>query len=298
MPRVIDLADEAQCGLAECAEALGSHGFDPMDEESLMHGAAWLRRLGNNTGFLGDLLVENLTHRHREDADKQSYGPQSIVLSEHRGGCFLRANIWPGAEDHLLVASGRSPFLYDMPHDHNFHFLTLGYFGPGYQSDYFEYDYSEVSGWQGEPVRLKALGRQQLDPGKLMLYRAHHDVHRQLPAESLSVSVNIMHANPALGWLDQYRFDVEGGKLGAIISHGSTDVFLRVAVALGGEESLDLAETFAACHPSDRMRLTASDALASRLTDIAERDAFWARAEQSGSRMVAAEAKARRAALA
>lgn len=298
MPRIIELEDASSCSLAECADALATHSFDPMDEESLHHGAGWLRRLGNNATFLGDILLKNLAHRHREEADGQSYGPQSLVLSDHRGNCFLRANIWPGAEDHVLQASGRSPFLYDMPHDHNFHFLTLGYFGPGYWSDYFEYEYAEVAGYRGEPVRLMPMGRQRLEPGKLMLYRAHRDVHRQLPADALSVSINIMHANPALGWLDQYRFDIEGGTLGAIISHGSSDAFLRVAVAMGDDESLDLAERFAASHPSDRMRVTASDALASRFTDVAERDAFWAKMEQSGSRMVAAEATARRAALA
>lgn len=297
MPRVIELEDASSCSLAECADALFAHGFDPMDEESLHHGAGWLRKLGNNTTFLGDILVQNLTQRHRDEAQGQSYGPQSLVLSDHRGDCFLRANIWPGAEDRVLLASGRSPFLYDMPHDHNFHFLTLGYFGPGYWSDYYEYEYAEVAGYRGEPVRLTPKGRQRLEPGKLMLYRAHRDVHRQLPADALSVSLNIMHANPALGWLDQYRFDIENETLGAIISHGSTDAFLRVAVAMGGEESLDLAESFAAHHPSDRMRVTASDALASRLTDVAERDAFWAKMENSGRRMVAAEAKARRAAL-
>lgn len=297
MPRVIEPEDAGSCSLAECADALFAHGFDPMDEESLHHGAGWLRKLGNNATFLGDILVQNLTQRHREEAQGQSYGPQSLVLSDHRGDCFLRANIWPGAEDRVLLASGRSPFLYDMPHDHNFHFLTLGYFGPGYWSDYYEYEYAEVAGYRGEPVRLTPKGRQRLEPGKLMLYRAHRDVHRQLPADALSVSLNIMHANPALGWLDQYRFDIENETLGAIISHGSTDAFLRVAVAMGGEESLDLAERFAAHHPSDRMRVTASDALASRLTDVAERDAFWAKMENSGRRMVAAEAKARRAAL-
>jgi hypothetical protein len=298
MPRVIDLEDQSSCSLAECADALAANCFDPMDEESLHHGAGCLRRLGNNATFLGDILVRNLADRHREETDGQCYGPQSLILSDHRGNCFLRANIWPGAEDHVLQASGRSPFLYDMPHDHNFHSLTLGYFGPGYWSDYYEYEYAEVAGYRGEPVRLKPMGRQRLEEGKLMLYRAYRDVHRQLPADALSVSINIMHANPALGWLDQYRFDIEGGKLGAIISHGSTDAFLRVAVAMADDESLNLAESLAASHPSDQMRLTASDALASRFTDVAGRDAFWAKMEQSGSRMVAAEATARRAALA
>ncbi len=297
MPRVIDLADEASCGLAECADVLASRGFDPLDEESLAHGAAWLRKLGNDQSFLGDLLVDNLALRHREEPAGQAYGPQSIMLSSHRGNCFLRANVWPGKDDHLLQASGNSPFFYDMPHDHNFHFLTLGYFGPGYWSDYYEYEYAEVSGWQGEPVALKPMGRQRLDPGKLMLYRAHHDVHRQLPADELSVSLNIMHTNPAMGWLDQYRFDADAGTVGGIISHGSSDAFLRIAVALGGAESHDLAETFARNHPSDRMRLTAFSALASAALDDGARDGVWARAELGGSLMVAMEAKTQRAGL-
>ncbi len=298
MPRVIDLADDASCSLAECAEALGEQGFDPLDEESLHHGAKWLRRLGNNAEFLGDLLVKNLASRHREEDGDQAYGPQSIVLSSHRGDCFLRANIWPAKDDPLLTASGRSSFLYDMAHDHNFHFLTLGYFGPGYWSDYYEFDYSEVSGFAGEPVNLIPKGRQRLEPGKLMLYRAHHDVHRQLPADAMSVSINVMHTNPIMGWLDQYRFDVEAGTIGGIVNSGSTEAFLRIAVAMGGEEALDMAERFAVSHPSDRMRLTAFGALASAQVDATSRDSVWARAERSGSRLVLMEAKARRMALA
>ncbi len=297
MPRVIELNDAAMCSVDECAEHLGNHGFDPQDEESLAHGALWLRRLGNNSAFLGDLLISNLSLRHREEPLGQSYGPQSIVLSPHRGNCFLRANVWPGADDPLLKASGNSPFLYDLAHDHNFNFLTLGYFGPGYWSDYYEYEYDDVHGWTGEPVALTPMGRQRLDQGKLMLYRAHRDVHRQLPADSLSVSLNIMHANPAMGWHDQYSFDVAAGTVSGIINPGSTDAFLRIAVALGGAESLDLAERFATTHPSDRMRITAFDALAAKCGDDAARDGLWARAELSGSRLVTMEAKARRAAL-
>ena len=30
-----------------------------------------------------------------------------------------------------------------------------------------------------------------------MLYRAHRDVHNQLPADEMSVSINIMDASPA-----------------------------------------------------------------------------------------------------
>jgi hypothetical protein len=73
-------------------------------------------------------------------------------------------------------------------------------------------------------------------------------------------------------------------------------VFLRIAVGLGGQEAFDLAERFARAHPSDRMRLTALEAHAGVL-GAEERDDLWRRAESSGIRLVALEARRRRAEL-
>ena len=131
-----------------------------------------------------------------------------------------------------------------------------------------------------------------------MLYRAHVDVHLQLPAEALSVSLNVMHAKPEIRWLDQYTFDVERGTIAANIDCGPSETFLRLAVAIGGGAALDLAETLARTHPSDRLRVTAWDALAARETDPDRRDRVWAAAEGSGSRMVRMESRSRRAELA
>ncbi len=298
MPRVIELADDRVASLAECTDALGAHGFDPGNEDSLSHAASWLRRLGNDRSFLGDLLIAELAERHRDDVLENSYGPQVVMLSPPGDDFFIRANLWPSPAEHMMRASGGPSFVYGMPHDHNFNFLTLGYFGSGYWSDYYEYDYGEVSGWRGEEVPgLRFVERSRLDPGKLMLYRAHLDVHAQLPADELSVSLNIMHTSGAQGWLDQYRFDLDQRRIGGIVSGGSSEAFLRIAVGLGGGEAADLAQRFATRHPSDRMRLCAWDALAAGAPDMAARDALWREAEGAGSRLVAMEAKARRAEL-
>jgi len=297
MPRLIDLADDTACSLGDCAEAIHRHGFVPGAEESLTDAALWLRRLGNNPDFLGDVLLGALKERHRAET-VQGYGPQAIQLTTPRNGVFLRAAVWPSAADTMIRASGSASFVYGLPHDHNFSFLTHGYFGPGYWSDYYEYDYVAVSGWTGELAHLRPAGRHRLEPGAIMLYRAHRDVHAQIPADSLSVSLNVMHAEPAMHWLDQYSFDVEKGTITGRVDSGPSEAFLKIAVALGGGEALDLAERFAASHPSERMRLTAFSALAGQAGDAAGRDALWARAEASGSRMVAMEAKARRAELA
>jgi hypothetical protein len=298
MPRVIDIADDRQATLAECTDALASFGFNPEDENSLHHAAGWLRRLGNDQTFLGDILIEELAQRHREDGLDNAYGPQVMMLAPPNGQFFIRANIWPAADDYMVRASGGDAFVLGLPHDHNFNFLTLGYFGPGYWSDYYEYDYADVIGYRGEVVpSLTFIERSRLEQGKIMLYRAHLDVHAQGAADSLSVSLNIMQTTGAQGWLDQYRFDLERGEIGGIVSPGPSEAFLKVAVALGSDEALDLAHRFARQHPSDRLRLAAWDALAGREADVSARDALWREAEGAGSRLVAMEAKARRAEL-
>ncbi len=61
---------------------------------------------------------------------------------------FIRANFWPSPRDSVFKLSGTSPFFYGLPHDHNFSFLTVGYLGPGYWSEYYEYDYAAVTGFR------------------------------------------------------------------------------------------------------------------------------------------------------
>jgi hypothetical protein len=81
-----------------------------------------------------------------------------------------------------------------------------------------------------------------------------------MPAAALSVSLNILRTGGAQGWLDQYRFDVSKGEIAGQLAHGASEAFIHIAVGLGGEEALDLAERFAMHHPSGRMRLHALDA--------------------------------------
>ena len=302
MPRVIDPelvegADEPACELGDCIAALEQRGFDPADEDSLLHAAGWLRRLGMNRDFLAERLLTELKARHRQDDAASAYGPQVVMLSPLGGDFFLRANIWPSPDEHMFRASGGGSFVYELPHDHNFDFLTVGYFGPGYRSDYWEYDYEAVAGAVGEKAHLRFAGRSRLEPGKLMHYRAHRDVHSQLPPDALSVSLNVMHAGGAQGCLDQYRFDIEKDEIAAVLTPGASEVFLRIAVGFGCEESRDLAERFARSHPSDRTRLAALEAQAGVL-ELVDRDELWRRAEGAGSRLVAIEARRWRETLA
>jgi len=292
MPCYLDIADDAAISLEEAAASLSQIGFRPRDAESVNAAALVLRRLGNNRDFLGDIILDELKARNSDAPDDNAYGPQAIMLGRAGTDCLLRANLWPSPAEPMMRASGSAAFVYGLPHDHNFDFLTVGYFGPGYWSEYYEADYEAIAGYTGEPVSLKYAGKHALSEGKLQFYRAHLDIHAQLPADALSVSVNILHTGGAQGWLDQYRFDLDKSEIAGQLAHGASEAYLRIAVGLGGGEAADLAEHFAAFHPSDRMRLHALDALAS-VADEAAREALWTRAERGGSRMVAMEAAAR-----
>ena len=132
MPRTIASVDERRCSLPETLACLDAAGFDPRDEASVDHAAACLRRLGNDSEFLGDLLVAQIADADGHDGIESGYGPQAIVLSGSRNGYFLRANIWPAEGDHAFRTSGARSFVYGLPHAHTFDVLTVGYFGPGY----------------------------------------------------------------------------------------------------------------------------------------------------------------------
>lgn len=296
MPEIIDNPTRQCCTLPECIEALAQIEFNPRDRASTHEVAMWLRRLTNNRTFLADLLVDRLSGRAPNDLDS-GYGPQAIVLSPLRGNMFLRANIWPAETDLCFRNSGAKSFVYGVPHDHNFSFLTSGYVGPGYRSDYYEYDYGCVAGHEGEKVPLRFASRSGLSEGKLMLYRAHVDVHSQLPPESLSVSLNVMHVDPAQCWYNQYGFDLTRREITRVLSPNATEAFLRVAVATGAEAALDYAEWVGRTHPSDRLRLASFEARAG-IVDRERTDGLWRAAEASGSRMLGAVAKNRRAELA
>ncbi len=299
MPLVIENPSNEVCSLPEAIEALGALGFDPRDEANCRQAAYWLRRLTNNRSFLGQLLIDRLAGRlggTAIESDDSGYGPQAVLLSGVRGGMFLRANIWPARQDLCFRTSGAGAFVYGVAHDHNFSFLTSGYHGPGYLSDYYEYDHAAVVGHPVEQAGLRFVERSALHQGKLMLYRAQRDVHSQLPPEALSVSLNIMHVDPAQGWSDQYEFDPERGEITRVLSANATEAFLRVAVASGVGPALDYAEWVGARHPSERLRLASFEARAARM-EPGERDGLWREGELSGNRLVAAAAKQHRAAL-
>ncbi|WP_284734361.1 transposase [Sphingosinicella terrae] len=291
MPRLIEAETDETIELAELIEQLETAGFDGRDEDGFAAFGPALRKLANNRTFLADLMIEELKRSCAGQVRDNQYSAQVIMLHMSARKYFIRANVWPALGDSVIRHSGTDPFFYGVPHDHNFSFLTVGYFGPGYWSDYYEYEYGEVVGYPGESVNLRFVEKSRLEPGKVMLYRAHRDVHLQLPADALSVSLNILEASHSSVFRDQYRFDVERGQVEGILTRTSLEPMLALAAHYGGEDGMDLIAEFAARHPSDRIRWCALRARAAAARDLDGRIAAFEAAARGDSRLVAAMAR-------
>ena len=290
MPRLIDSGEGEAITLGDLVEALDSAPFDPRDEDEFSSLGPLLARLGRNPDFLADLAIEELKSRCEGQATANGYSPQVFLLRPPNGRYVLRANFWPARDDPVTRASGPAAFFYDLPHDHNFPFLTYGYFGPGYWSDYYEYDVEALAGLPGEPANPRFAERSRLDPGKLMLYRMRRDIHVQLPPDSFSVSLNILGSDPAQPWLDQFVFDIASDTIARAITCTAAEALLTLAAHMGGN-GVDLAHDFARRHPCDRMRVTAIDALT--MAHPQEAQSILTRAADSPSAFVAGHARLR-----
>ena len=292
MPRVIHCPTQEKLELAELVELLEAGSFDSQDEDNFASWGIHLRKLANDRNFLANLMMTELKQRCAGQLRDNQYSAQVVMLHARPNSKFaLRANFWPALKDSVVRHSGPDPFLYGLPHDHNFSFLTVGYLGPGYWSDYYEYDYGSVVGYPGEHVDLRFVEKARLDQGKVMLYRAHKDINLQLPADAMSVSINILETSHSSVFRDQYRFDLENRTIDGIMTRTSLEPMLALAAHYGGEEGEDLLRNFAAAHPSERVRWAALRAQAAAAPGIDGRIAVFERGTRTDSLLVSAMAR-------
>jgi hypothetical protein len=278
MPRLIEPPQDGTATLDDLIDACRAPAFDPDDRDSLEAVAPALRALANDRRFLADFVIGALKDRCAGQRATNSYSPQVILLHPPGEGFFIRANIWPSRADLIYRSTGGSAFFYDMPHDHAFDFLTVGYLGPGYWSDYYEHDGAGSAWAPGETVGLRFVERSRLEQGKMLLYRANQDVHDQKPADSLSVSINVIPLSPRQAWRRQYLFDVGERRVVDALTTTSAELLLRLSIQFGQGDGVDLAEDFARRHPEPPMRLAAWEALASAEKSDLARAGRWDRA--------------------
>lgn len=222
MSRFIEAACDEQLTVSEAAKRLTA--LRKGDDGFLTEAAAVLIGLYNNPELLKQVLLAGL----RSSAGVNPfYTPQSFLLCNGRFAgdsetFTLRGNVWfpqawTGAnqslEDHV--------YSYGNCHDHNFDFLTVGYLGPGYETDIYEYDHDATLGVIGEQVDVRFLQHATLSPGRVLHFRKSKDIHVQRYPERTSVSINLLLPGADLLVRPQYQFDLESNRISGVLYSAS-----------------------------------------------------------------------------
>lgn len=268
-----------------------SREVDPDDEASIIASAHMLRALANNRRVIGDYLTAEL-QSWKTFQPTNSYTAQTLMLAQ-RGRFAVRANIWepPGSSPELR-AHQKALYYYQVPHDHNFSFLTVGYVGPGYETLIYERDPDAIVGVPGESVDLRFSERTTLPQGKVMYYRASRDIHSQEHPKAFSLSINLLMGQAASQQKDQYFFDLEARTVSDVTSGGGTAsraMPCRLARYVGDHRTAEALEPIAARHPTPRIRVTALESLAMLVSDSARQ--LWRRGETDAHPLVRLRAR-------
>lgn len=257
----------------EYLEYVGKH-VDPNCLDSIANSAELLKKLSNNNKFVTEIFNNQLKFLPKNLL--AFYSSQSAILGVN-GEASVRLNVWP-----LLSADPRRQkiecerYSYYDAHDHNFTFMTVGYFGPGYSTRLYEYNPESVIGYIGEKVDIQFLEETTLPKGKVMLYRPSRDIHTQIPPTEYSLSLNLMfNQKERTSLTHQYYFDIGKGCISGYVESFSTKRVscIEMLKLVGDDNSIDVLWDIVNKHPCNRTRLAAIDTLVHLIPE--EFEAAW-----------------------
>lgn len=233
MADLIDLNTTQSIDYSDFLEELKSFDHKLFDDEHIEKTAILLKRLYNNRTFLTNYFNEIL-----KDVGSQAwnlYTFQVFMLAKEKY-FNLRAPIWMPPRGQESDAA----FVYDLPHDHNFDLMTLGYLGSGYKTDIYQYDSKNTIGYPTEKVNISKPTRYQLSPGKILFMQANKDIHTQIPPRDLSISFNIMKSYDLTN--KQFIFNLKKKEITRKVNDEVGPLFFNLAAKLGDQNTLDIVQ--------------------------------------------------------
>jgi hypothetical protein len=227
------------------------------EPESLLDAAPFLYALGRNRSF----LVEALLGETKGGTDLGLQNTSLILYHDAR--LVFRANFWFPLDGFPAAYVSRVNTLgYLIPHNHDFNFLTLGYWGPGYGTSIYECNLGAgkiVSA--GDSIDLVFSENTTLPEGKLMFYRAIQDVHKQdhPPAFSISLNVALLPSDQRSG---QHLFDIDNRCVRSVLDHSRSQILAcKLAGVLRDETLLTNLDEIRNSSTDPRILAAANDAI-------------------------------------
>lgn len=241
--------------------------LDPRRDDTLLALAPHLAALSRNPTFLGEHIARALASPATFQQGV-AYTGRSFVLA--RGETFLvRANLWDPLDgdpwgERESVSLRTQIGMYGLLHDHDFSFITVGYFGPGYETALYACDPARIEGYLGEEVDLTPLGVATLAPGAMLYFERRRHVHAQGTPAAPSVSINVIALDPETPFVSQYYLDDISHRIVAMTSdpYNGRALLCDLAATLGDARSCAPLDALARTHPSAGLRAHAAEALA------------------------------------
>lgn len=269
MTRTISCDTTEKISIEECfASAIDS--IDPRCIDSIVAFSPELKKLSNNHAAISQALHAYLKDYSSVEYGGVNYSPNSFILSPAHPNFVIRANLWlPLCADAERRVFEANLFAYHRAHNHNFHFLTVGHYGPGYFTDIYAYERARIAGYLNEPVEMTHVEHTSLTQGKVMFYAADKDIHTQYPSISTSVSLNLVVVSEEDRLHDQYFFDTKKCTISGYSDTLATKrvSLLRFAACVADANTIDVLSTIAVAHPCHRTRLQAFISLAASRPD-------------------------------
>ena len=262
------------------------------DEESMRATAPMLRKLANNPALVLDTLNAQMAQGSLKD---KAFSAQTITLAS-REHFYVRANIWPSTAEISRSKLYQDQFAYDIAHDHNYWFSTAVHHGPGYETEIFEYDYSELTGIPGQKLELRHQETRRFGTGSVMIYVPNRDVHIQRAPDELTITINLMtnsRIDEVTGVIrDQFFFDVDQQIMTSYPPHVQSSeriAFIEHCAAFPSPGVIKNLHKISLSHGCRRTRWAAFKALAKLLPD--QRETLFMSAKGDSSEYVARQAR-------
>lgn len=177
-----------------------AEGLDPISMEEFCDICERIGRFDSESDYLRALPALRQLSMNRdllnEKLDAMTSGGQvSVSQSILLGGrehFYVRAMLWPSIPEEEMNPSTLYKYAYCVPHDHNFSFMTIGYFGPGYRTTFYHSDRGRREVESTDHLNLQEGESLMLRQGDVAVVMEYDDVHIQYPPASLSVSLNLV----------------------------------------------------------------------------------------------------------
>ncbi len=235
----------------------------PDDFESMKSCAPFLAGYARRKDILVDTINQTIEGLMLARTVAPTRTPQSFLLAVH-DKFYIRCNIWaPISNDVKSKLYQERLYSLEVPHDHNFSFLTVGYSGPGYKTNILEHSRSREEYSVGDAVNLSPVGTYTLSPGDVMFYRQGIDVHVQHQPAELSSSINIIFISEYSQTEWQYIFDLKTATITGLSGSAirSRRELIMLAAELGNAETIRRLTDLSARCPCAKTRQAALLAL-------------------------------------